>query len=248
MLEHVQGADSEIDFDSFVTEDDEPVDNVFSERQQKLLGDCLGASWHPGRPYVALSNVGLFYWAKEPVVPDFLLSLDVKLPADLWEKKNRSYFLAVYAKPPDMIVEIVSNREGGEDTRKLELYRMLHVSYYAIFDPGGHLGSRPLRLFELRGTSYVELLDPFQPLNLGLSLTLWEGEYLDHQDVWLRWKDDKGELLATGAEQARRADQERERADQERERADHERERAEKERERAERLAARLRELGEETD
>ena len=89
-------------------------------------------------------------------------------------------------------------------------------------------------------------------MELGLALTLWEGEFAGHVDTWLRWKDAEGNLLLTGgeraAQEAERAERERERADREGERADREGERAERERERAERMKARLRELGEEVD
>jgi len=46
-----------------VTEDDTPVDNIFSERQQRLLTEPLYATAQfPGgeRPFIALANVGLF--------------------------------------------------------------------------------------------------------------------------------------------------------------------------------------------
>src|SRR5208282_1920376 len=76
--------------DHLVTEDDTPVDNVFSEKQQRLLTESLHTSWPgpgEGRPFVAMANVGLFYGIRLPaVVPDVLLSLDVALPLDVWPK------------------------------------------------------------------------------------------------------------------------------------------------------------------
>ena len=36
------------------------------------------------------------------------------LPADLWPKSLRSYFVWDYGKVPDVVIEVVSNREGGE--------------------------------------------------------------------------------------------------------------------------------------
>ena len=51
----------EPDLTHVVTEDDEPVDNLFSERQQRLLVDSLYASASWLQPFVAMSNVGLFY-------------------------------------------------------------------------------------------------------------------------------------------------------------------------------------------
>jgi hypothetical protein len=63
---------------------------------------------------------------------------------------------------------------------------------------------------------------------------LWQGWYEDHEDTWLRWMNNAGQPVLTGAEWA----------DQERQRADQERQRAEQERQRAERLAEQLRRLG----
>jgi hypothetical protein len=46
--------------DDLVTEDDTPVDNMFSEKQQRLLTEPLYSSWDAGRPFLATANVGLF--------------------------------------------------------------------------------------------------------------------------------------------------------------------------------------------
>ncbi len=78
--------------DQLVTEDDTPLDSIFSEKQQRLLTESLHSSWAgpgAGRPFVAMSNVGLFYEVRlPPLVPDMLLSLDVALPADVPPKKT----------------------------------------------------------------------------------------------------------------------------------------------------------------
>ena len=82
------------DVSHLITEDDEPVDNWFQERQQKLLADTLYASW-PSHgqtlPFLAAADVGLFYKVSEQaIVPDLMVSLEVTPPADWWEKHNRS--------------------------------------------------------------------------------------------------------------------------------------------------------------
>lgn len=49
-----------------MTEDATPVDNLFSEKQQRLLTESMYSSWRgPGaeRPFLALANVGMFYAA-----------------------------------------------------------------------------------------------------------------------------------------------------------------------------------------
>ena len=241
----------EPDVEHLVTEDDTPVDNPFSERQQKLLSDCLETSYTREGPFVAMVNVGLYSSPEvEPLVPDFLLSLDVTFPEKIWDKRNRSYFIWRYGKPPDLALEIVSNRKGGEDSTKLADYARMRVAYYVIFDPTGVLNKkRRLRLFEMRAGQLVELLDPFVGLELlGLRLCLWEGTYAQMSGTWVRFTDIEGNLLLTGTE---RAEQERARAEQERERAEQAQERVELAqaqaklaRERAERLARRLAELG----
>ena len=146
--------------DHLVTEDDTPVDNVFSEKQQRLLTEPLYSSWAgPGqqRSFVAMSNVGLFFAVhRPPLVPDVLLSLDVELPADLHPKSHRSYFVWEYGKLPDVVIEVVSNREGGEDSEKLAAYAQVAVRYYVIFDPEGLLGPEVLRVYRLDGLEFQE--------------------------------------------------------------------------------------------
>lgn len=67
-----------------MTEDDEPVDNLFSLREMRLLTEPLKESWNPGRPFMAEANCGVFRAVRvSPVVPDAFLSMAVEEPADL---------------------------------------------------------------------------------------------------------------------------------------------------------------------
>ena len=58
-----------------VTEDDTPLDNLFSEQQRRLLTRPLYASWQgPGdeRPFLVASGVGVYRTPTEPpLVPVF---------------------------------------------------------------------------------------------------------------------------------------------------------------------------------
>jgi hypothetical protein len=245
---------------TLVTEDDRPVDNLFSAKQARLLIDSLYASWqHPrfGRRFIADGNIGVFYaFHQPPVVPDMFLSLDVTPPADLWKKSSRSYFIWEYGKPPEVVVEIVSNTEGGEEEPdgKLGIYERIKVAHYVVYDPGQQTGGEPLRVYALQAGRLVRTDETwFDDISLGV--TLWRGEYQGCEDTWLRWCDRDGAVIPTGEERAERerarAEAERaraeaaeERAETEHARAEAERERAEAERERAERLAAKLRAAG----
>jgi Uma2 family endonuclease len=201
------------DVEHLVTEDGAPVDGQFSEKQMRLLTEPLYSSWvrPEGRPFVAMANVGLFYQDDlPPLVPDAMLSLDVSTPMDLSLKKNRSYFIWRYGKPPDVVVEVVSNREGGEDTDRLAKYAAISVRYYAIYDPDRMLGAETLRVWARDAVGLQRVKDPVWFPAVGLGMRLWEGRYEDFDATWLRWVDADGALIPTGCE---RADAERQRAE-----------------------------------
>ena len=236
-----------------VTEDDTPVDNRFSERQQRLLPTLLFSSWEEGKPFEALSNVGLFYsmHGEPPVVPDFMLSLGVEPRPVTGAKADRSYMTWIYGKAPDLVVEVVSNKEGGELSSKLDIYAKVRVTYYVVYDPFRMLGERELRAFRLVEGHYLEMVPPTLLPEIGLGLTLWEGTVEDTNARWLRFTDKDGHLLPTAYErqqqsesetkQARsEADQARGEADRARSEADQARGEADQARGEAEQARARV--------
>ena len=239
----------EPDVECLVTEDDAPVDNILSEKHERLLTEPLYSSWSgpapsddpESRPFAVLANVGLFSSPDEPpVVPDVMLSLDVSIPDDLQQKKNRSYFVWRFGKPPEVVIEIVSNREGAELGEKLRRYRRMRVSYYVVYDPLHQIGEPTLRTFELRGDLYVPIDRPWFE-SVGLGLVEWDGVFENTGGRWLRWAMRDGRVVPTGAERAEAAESRAETAESRAETAES---RAETSEARAQRLAARLRELG----
>ena len=204
------------DANQLITEDDTPVDNFASAKQQRLLVSSLYSSWQT-EPFLAEANVGIYHTVNQPaIVPDVFVSLDVQVPKDWWEKPNRCYLVWNFGKSPEIVLEIVSNRVGNELTDKLQTYAHMRASYYIVYDPAQHLGDTELYLYELRGHRYVELSETWlEPVNLGL--TRWQGSFEGRQDTWLRWCDAQGNILLTGDE---KAGQEHQRAEQERQRAD----------------------------
>jgi Uma2 family endonuclease len=249
----------ELNIDHLVTEDDQPVDNWYSEKLQRLLTSPLYLSWHApldeaGQPrkFVALANVGMFYALhRPPFVPDMFLSLDVEPPPEFSEKRHRSYFFWEMGKAPEVVVEIVSNREGGEDTLKLREYAKLGIDYYVIHDPFRYLSQEELRVYEIGFRRYRRRPD-FNLPTVGLSLKLWRGAYEGVTDVWLRWCDSAGNLVLTGAEakelETVRAEQAEQHAAEAEERVVEAEGRAVEAEGRAASLAARLRALGVDPD
>ena len=140
--------------------------------------------------------------------------------------KERWYFVWQFGKLPEVVVEIVSNREGGELGERFQRYRRMRVSYYVGYDPFHALGEPVLRSFATRGDGYVPVERPwFESIRLGL--IEWDGVFEGLQGRWLRWCTLDRRVVSTGAERAESAEA-----------------RAGIAEARAERLAARLRELG----
>jgi hypothetical protein len=246
----------EPDVSHLVTEDDTPLDNFFSEKQQRLLVESLYAShtdsWravHPKtgveRPFLASANVAIYYALKaSPLVPDVFVSLDVAAPDDWWEKYNRSYMTWEFAKEPEVVIEIVSNLKGGELSEKLDLYaRRLHVPYYIVFDPSEQYGSDILRIFQKSVTDYkrVESIEPDNQDGFPLNIVLWEGEYENSFATWIRWQIHDGMLIPTGRELSQQALHQ---MSEEKRRADAAEQQLQRERAEKECLAAKLRALG----
>ncbi len=241
---------------NLITEDDEPVDNLLSEKQQRLLVDALYESWAPppseaegedlepsvvaaARPFWASANVGIFRSVYLPaIVPDVFISLDVTTPLDFRQSEQRSYFMWEHGKGPEVVVEIVSNRKGNELGSKLKDYSKLGVMYYVVFDPLGELhaelGGDVLRVYDVGFGNRYRRRNDFQLPEVGLSLTLWEGQFEGSANAWLRWCDADGKLLPTGHERAAQAEV----------RADQAEDRAVQAEDRAAKLAAKLRDLG----
>jgi len=239
------------DIQGLITEDETPVDNLPSEKQQRLLTEPLYSSWTgpgEGRTFLAAANVGIFAQVRNPaIVPDMFLSLDVEVAQDWWRKEHRSYFVWEFGKTPELVLEIVSNTEGEEDGEKKRKYARMRVSYYVIYDPQRQVMPEVLTVYQWRDGAY-ERRETAQFPALKLGLTLWDGTFEGKRDTWLRWTDEHGVLIPTGRERAeqehQRAEQERQRAEQERQRAEQEHQRAEQELQRAERLAALVRQAG----
>jgi hypothetical protein len=213
------------DVTELVTEDDTPVDNIPSEKQQRLLTEPLYSSWMwlasgGQRIFLACANVGIFAIVRQPpLVPDMFLSLNVEPAEDWWDKNNRTYFVWEFGKVPEVVIEVVSNLKGNELGSKRRDYARIGVPYYAVYDPAEQLGQGKLNVFELGSEAYIKRETAWLP-RVGLGLTLWHGTYEARTSEWLRWCDEQGNVIPTGAEAYTQ------------------------ERQRAERLAAKLRELG----
>jgi Uma2 family endonuclease len=235
----------EIDYDRLVTEDDTPVDNFYCEKQLRLLPESLANSWKRKKPYIVAADVGIYdYNPVTPIVPDVFLSLDVQYAEDIWLKKNRCYMMSIFRKPPELVIEVVSNKIGGENTDKLKKYESMGIKYYVIFDPLAHILPTTFCAYKLVKGAYKKIPSKdknvwFHDLNVGLKVQTGSFENMDAD--WLRWCDKNGNILYTGQESTTierlKTKTEKIRADAEKKRANAEKKRADAEKKRAEDLA-----------
>jgi len=193
-----------INYDNFVTEDDTPVDNLFSEKQQRLLIDPLRANEWTDKRFMACANVAIYHPSRQyPVVPDMFISFDAKVPTTWFDKKDKCYFTWLMGKSPDLVVEIVSNKIGGERTEKFNIYATIGVKYYIIHDPYHELYKTDLQVFELDFTTnkYKPFEnDHFYIPEITLGIKIWQGLFEDAEAPWARWCDREGDMILTGAE------------------------------------------------
>jgi hypothetical protein len=194
------------DVSQLVTENIAPVENFAVAKQQRLLVSSLYTSL-PGQTFLAEANVGIYHTIGQPaIVPDAFVSFDVQVPDNWWEKQHRCYLVWMFGKPPEIAIEVVADCTGEELGRKLEIYQQMRVSYYVVYDPSQQLGEAKLRIYELRARRYVELTEPWLE-QVSLGLMLWQGEFEERQDTWLRWCDRNGKIYPIGDERADQAEQ-----------------------------------------
>ena len=192
-------------------EDNQREDSIYAEKQRRLLTEPLYTSWagppaepsEPPRTFLAAANVGLFSSVNDPpMVPDMLLSADVSVHPDFQhERKHRTYVMWEMGKLPEVVIEIVSNRERDEFGKRKRAYARMRVSYYVVWDPDRELSAVELSGFEVRGDLYVLLSVPLAFPTLGLELKPWEGMFEGAAARWLRWHVG-GVPIPTGAERA----------------------------------------------
>ncbi|MBD2626812.1 Uma2 family endonuclease [Trichormus variabilis] len=223
--------------------------------QPRLLDETFRPANYPSDQIFVASDLNLYYDLHHPLWhkrPDWFAVLGV---SRLYEQQDLrlSYVVWQEGVNPFIVVELLSPGTEREDLGqtlrdveqppgKWEVYeRILRIPYYAVFDRYKY----EFRLFKLDGGSYTEVMlsdSRFWIPELELGLGVWQGNYQDIEQPWLRWYDDTGNWVLTPTEQ------ERQRTEQERQQTEQERQRTEQERQQKERLIAQLRALGVEPD
>ncbi|MBW4498260.1 MAG: Uma2 family endonuclease [Scytonema hyalinum WJT4-NPBG1] len=225
--------------DDFVL-DDQPVDNINQPLLAAALTESLELAVRLPANALTITNYGICATLNNKIVvkaPDWGFVPSIRVPR---EEVKRSYTPQLQGDFPVIVMEFLSDTEGGEYSSKptyppgkwFYYEQVLKVPNYAIFEPETGV----LEVYRLDNSGQYQLQTPDENNRLwiaemNLFLGIWQGSRENRTGYWLRWWDEHGELLLWGSELATK-----------------ERQRAEQERQRAERLAAQLRSLGVEPD
>lgn len=238
------------------------VKNFEEHPQSVLLTDSIELHLrrlHPDGQYCIGQDSGIYWRETEPPergaeAPDWFFVAGV--PPKLDGIVRRSYVVWREFIAPTIALEFASG-DGSEErdwasaqpsdrtplsrsngtTRpgKFWVYeRIINIPFYSIYE----INSGRLEVYHLVEGSY-QIMTPNErghyPIGpMQVELGLWQGTYLNFpEQLWLRWWDEAGNLLLTGAERAQQAEQRAQQAEQQ----------AEQERQQREQLMEKLRSL-----
>ncbi len=229
---------------------DEPVESSLQPLLAAALRESLELAGLILASGLIASNFGVCATVGDKTVvkaPDWVYVPSVQ-PLPVGEIR-RSYTPHVEGDVPSILMEFISETEGGEYSinphypyGKWYFYEcILQVPIYVIFHPK----TGELDVYRLGANKYEQQLpdedNRYWIEEIGLFLGVMRGKKAEMTADWLRWWDKSGNLLLWGSEQV---EQERQRTDQERQRADQAETALEQEKISNQRLAQKLRELG----
>jgi Uma2 family endonuclease len=221
--------------DDFVLPDD-PVDNITQPLLATALSDSLQVAGYLPANALTPTNYGICATVNGKVVvkaPDWAFIPDIRVPR---LEVERSYTPQLQGDIPTLVMEFLSETEGGEYSSKpthppgkwFFYEQVLQVPNYVIFEPA----SGTLEVYRLDDTGRYQLeqlnsAGRYWVREMNLFLGVWQGSRENRTGYWLRWWDEAETLLLWGFELAQQ-----------------ERQRADIQQQRAERLAEQLRQAG----
>lgn len=228
--------------DDFVL-DDEPVDNINQPPLAAALTESLELAGMLPTDALTATNYGICATLNNRIVvkaPDWGYVPSIRVPR---REIERSYTPRLQGDIPVIVMEFLSDTEGGEYSIKptyppgkwFFYEQVLQVPNYVIFEQN----RGELEVYQLDDAGRYQLRQPdennrYWIEEMSLFVGTWQGSRENRTGYWLRWWDERGELLLWGSELAARERQAKDAAMQQ----------AEQERHRAERLAAQLRAAG----
>lgn len=198
--------------DDFVL-DDEPVDNINQPSLAAALSESLAIAGKLPENALTTTNYGICATVNRKLVvkaPDWGYVPAITVPR---EEVQRSYTPRLQGDIPVIVMEFLSDTEGGEYSIKptyppgkwFFYERVLQVPNYVIFEPA----TGEIEVYQLEDTGKYELRSPdennrYLIPQMGLFLGVWQGTRENRTGYWLRWWDENGKLLLWGVEKAAR--------------------------------------------
>jgi Uma2 family endonuclease len=188
---------------------DEPVDNNLQPLLAAALRESLELAGLILESMLIASNFGLCATVKTQTVvkaPDWVYIPSVKpIPSG---KIRRSYTPHLEGEIPTIVLEFISETEGGEYSinphypyGKWYFYeQILQVPVYGIFQPK----TGELEIYRLNQGRYEQQKpdenNRYWIAEINLFLGVWQGKKAEVTAYWLRWWDKSGNLLLWGSE------------------------------------------------
>jgi Uma2 family endonuclease len=171
---------------------------------------------HRDGHYCIGQDCGIYWRLSEPPekgaeAPDWFYIPNV--PPTIKGETRRSYVLWQEYVAPLIVIEFVSG-DGQEErdktpiTGKFWVYEQaIRVPYYAIYE----VKKARVEVYFLTENTYQLMTGNerghYPIKSLGVELGIWQGLYQNLELPWLRWWDAQGNLLLTGEERAKKAEE-----------------------------------------
>ncbi len=180
--------------------DDQPVDSELQDLVCHLLKSILSYIWRDRQDWFFGIDMAWHFDPKKPcLAPDGFLSLGV--PRIKEENLRLSYVnWEENGVVPQLTIEVVSKKPGGEYKRKKIEYEKQGVLYYVIYAPFRRRQPQ-LMVYHLSAGEYK--LIPGNRVwmsEIGLGIGVEIGSYEGIRREWLYWYDEKGDRYKTQEE------------------------------------------------
>ncbi len=185
--------------------DDTPVDNEDQNFIPNFLLFLLENIWAQRQDWYFGVDMGVYYNYDEPVppiVPDAFLSLGVqrrkpkgRLSYTFWEEENII---------PSFVLEMVSQKYGGEYEEKAATYAKIRVPYYLVYNPNHwqRHNREPFEIYKLTNGSYEKQLgEPCFMPEIGLGIGREQKVIRGIEREVLCWYDSLGNSYKNAEEQ-----------------------------------------------
>lgn len=198
--------------DEFVL-DSEPVDNINQPSLAAALTESLQVAAKLPANALITTNYGICATVNQKIVvkpPDWAYVPSIRVSR---EEVKRSYTPQLQGDIPVIVMEFLSDTEGGEYSSKptyppgkwFFYEQVLEVPNYVIFEPD----TGELEVYQLDDSKRYQLRNPdannrYWIAEMGLFLGVWQGTRENRTGYWLRWWHEYGNLLLWGSERAER--------------------------------------------